>query len=381
MAAISKASIRKPQPWNRVSIVWFVVVFLCVSTMGNLFIYRPSTIGVVTPNDGGTTQGSTSGSASSSKPLDETNSVVGDSSDRVVRTFDQAAEATDNSNVSPFKNPGGGSETFIYHNTLKGPEGHEGSVVLDMMMAHAYTFNMAKTYGGSCGAGNDVGRAPENSLINSIGLQKELRFECPYEGEAGVHKKTIPSSNYMQEGVRSFTPEYATLLKSVTVYPTKTEQDKFTIVVHIARGKTSPCRSQYKGFDPYLPNQHYQMLIDKYMKPNARVIVYSQRDSFEGFDEFRDKGYELHIEEPIGDVWKNILLADVVIMSRSSFSYAPAIVSKGTVVYTPFWHKPLRGWDVVGKDVLEKSEVEFQRLKSTCKPSADKWAKFRKNQK
>jgi len=114
-----------------------------------------------------------------------------------------------------------------------------------------------------------------------------------------------------------------------------------------------------------------QLLINKYSKPDHenKVIIYSQSESFENFDEFREKGYELHIDEAISDVWKAVLTSDVFIMSRSSFSFVPAMLSgdSTTVVYTPFWDQPIRGWDIVRKDIEAQSDAEFQRLKSTCK--------------
>ncbi|KAL3896468.1 MAG: hypothetical protein SGARI_007160 [Bacillariaceae sp.] len=120
------------------------------------------------------------------------------------------------------------------------------------------------------------------------------------------------------------------------------------------------------------------MLIDKNMKPNAKVIIYSQEDSYESLDEFREKGYEMHIEEAIEDVWKAAMTADVFIMSRSDFSLVPAIVTKATVVYTPYWEKPLRGWNVVGKDVMEQTKAEMERIKATCPVKESKMDKLRK---
>jgi hypothetical protein len=102
------------------------------------------------------------------------------------------------------------------------------------------------------------------------------------------------------------------------------------------------------------------------MKPNAKVVIYSQKMSAESFDEFREKGYELHLDEPLDDVWTAVMTADVFIMSRSSFSYTPAVVTKATVVYTPFWHKPLRGWEVVSKEIIEQSASAMQHLKASC---------------
>jgi len=277
----------------------------------------------------------------------------------------------------PFYPKGNSKPSYIFHHTPGGRTGKEGHVVLDMIMAHAYSFHQGQLYGGSCGPGNDVGRDPENSLIKAIGLSDVLRFQCPSELTTKFRKKEIPSKDYQADGVRQITPEYVTLLKSVVKYPEK-DQNQYTIVVHISRDKFTPCRRQYKDYDPYLPNKHYQMLIDKYMKANAKVKIYSQENSFESFDEFREKGYELHIDEPIADVWRAAMNADVFIMSRSRFSYAPAVVTKATVVYTPFWDKPLRGWEIVKKDVLEQSQAEFNRLKATCKESTNKLLKFRR---
>lgn len=114
----------------------------------------------------------------------------------------------------------------------------------------------------------------------------------------------------------------------------------------------------------------HQLLIDKYSKDGFenKVIIYSQSSSYEPFDEFKEKGYELHIDEELSDVWTAALKSDVFIMSRSSFSFVPAMLAKNTteVVYTPYWDKPLRGWNIVRDDVQSQSDAEFSRLRSTC---------------
>jgi hypothetical protein len=120
------------------------------------------------------------------------------------------------------------------------------------------------------------------------------------------------------------------------------------------------------------------MLIDKYMKPNAKVVIYSQENSFESLDEFREKGYEMHVEEAIEDVWRAAMTADVFIMSRSDFSLVPAIVTKATAVYTPYWEKPLRGWNVVGNDIMDQTKTELDRIKATCPKIESRMDKLRK---
>lgn len=392
MAAISKASISKARSYSKqISLFWFLTAFLFVAALGHVYLFDDSTPvdAVVSRSvDEGTLPAAASANTatthSDTLPVEQYNGT-----DELSPASKSAARSSPNgiapgSRAETGESPFQLGETLVYHHTLNNHQGKEGSVVLDMIMAHAHAFHDSSTYGGSCGEGNDVGRDPEKSLIEAIGLSSELRFECPRENEYEGRKKMLPAKHYMQDGTRGMTPEYVELLRSVTAYPDRDQvfgQDpnRFTIVVHIARGKFSPCRKPYQGFDPYLPNQHYQTLIDKYMKPGARVIMFSQSESYETFDAFREKGYELHLDEAIADVWRNILVSDVAILSRSSFSFAPAIVSKGTVVYTPFWDKPVRGWDTVGKDVLEETEEEFRRLKSTCPVKKNKLEALRKH--
>ena len=328
------------------------------------------------------------------------------------------------SNKDHFRNPSldNGKNVYIYHHTLRSSSGKEGAVILNMLMAHAYAYHNGFIYGGSCGEGNDVGRDPENSLIEAVGLQDYLQFACPRDLATTDRKKVIPSNSYVHDGTRIFTPEYVEKLKTAVnikknISPHQQERDANskinTIVVHVSRGKKfTPCRrAVHNGYEPYLPNKHYQvseavlccvfrvkkcismcevkvniillflftkMLINKYMKPESdgyenKVIIYSQSTSYESLDEFKERGYELHIDEPIDDVWKTIMtVANVFIMSRSSFSFVPAMLvnndaSNSTkVVYTPFWDEPIRGWDIVRKDIQTKSDMELERLKSTC---------------
>jgi hypothetical protein len=55
-------------------------------------------------------------------------------------------------------------------------------------------------------------------------------------------------------------------------------------------------------------------------------------------------------------------------LSRSSFSLIPAVVTKAKiVVYTPFWHKPLRSWHVVrDKSILDMLDADTAQLRSSC---------------
>jgi hypothetical protein len=57
------------------------------------------------------------------------------------------------------------------------------------------------------------------------------------------------------------------------------------------------------------------------------------------------------INDPPIDCLRKLATADVLVMSRSSFSYVGAILNKtGIVMYHPFWHSALSSWLTVDAD-------------------------------
>lgn len=153
----------------------------------------------------------------------------------------------------------------MYHHTPGLPDKTEGSIILDMLLGHVYAYRQGGIYGGSCGDGNDVLRDPENSLIKAVGLENILQFACPRDLDVKDRKKVVPTRSYLEDGTRAFAPEYMDILRRFVKYPNREESPKTnTIVVHIRRGgkRHTPCRKSknlYQGFDPYLPNKHYQV--------------------------------------------------------------------------------------------------------------------------
>lgn len=252
-------------------------------------------------------------------------------------------------------------ENVTYFHRYTG--GKSGAVIEDMLMAHAYAFHMNGVYGGCCADGEYVVKHVE--LLDALGLKEALPFACPHdyprEGKQKV-MKTIGLDSYHTEDTRIWTPAYVAYLKSLVKYPKKNE-DEFVIVAHIRRGDVTPCRPKTLGYDRYLPNKHFMDVIDLYNKPGARVEIISESNSFESLDEFREKGYIVNLDEDLGEIWRTFISADVVILSRSDFSMIPAVCAMGQVVYTPFWHPPIRGWERVSKDIMIETDAETQRLR------------------
>jgi hypothetical protein len=226
-----------------------------------------------------------------------------------------------------------------------------------------------------------------------IGLSHVLPFRCPEDPTTPMMDRYA----YTQHDTGIFGPDYLQHLQTlladdsyydpllalvpapaqVVVVPLPhcdNKQESQRIAVHIRRGDITPCRPRTRGYPRYLPNQHYLKLIDRYTSTStstaqtkaSQVVIYSESESFESFDVFRERGYQVVLDGSIGDVWKGIIGSDVVILSRSSFSLVPAIMAKGKVCYTPFWHVPLPHWDVVDEAFLNETHTAFRQLKDTC---------------
>ena len=247
----------------------------------------------------------------------------------------------------------------MFHNYYPGKS---GKVVEEMMVAHSYIFHQNATYGGCCGTKSQKMTAHEE-LLDALGLKDVLRFRCPrdYVHDTQTRRSVISKDKYLKEDTHLWTPEYVDYLRSLVTYPERRHKE-YTIVVHMLRGNASPCKEENLGFLSYLPNLHYQKLIDKYMKPGARVIIYTSAKSFESLHEFRNRGYEVNTGTSLKETWKEFVTADVFIMSRSDFSMVPAMVAKGIVVYTPFWHHSLRRWKRASKSIIAQTDEETRRL-------------------
>jgi len=57
-------------------------------------------------------------------------------------------------------------------------------------------------------------------------------------------------------------------------------------------------------------------------------------------------GCDLHLDTDPFDAFHNLVCSDVLVLAKSSFSYAAALLSPNVCLYEPFWHRPLSSWIV-----------------------------------
>ena len=75
-----------------------------------------------------------------------------------------------------------------------------------------------------------------------------------------------------------------------------------------------------------------------------KVHIFSQGKPSD-YSEYKD--VTLHLDEPLMDTFLMMVMANVLVISGSSFSYAAALLSDGEIHYTRFWHSPLPHWHII----------------------------------
>jgi hypothetical protein len=121
------------------------------------------------------------------------------------------------------------------------------------------------------------------------------------------------------------------------------KNDCFNIAVHIRR--PNPDDNRIMGADT--PDEYYLNKIntirEKYKDKKILFHIYSQGE-LSNFNNYIANDTILKININLFDTFKEIVGADVLIMSRSSLSYTAAILSDGDIYYQQFWHPPMKHW-------------------------------------
>ena len=127
--------------------------------------------------------------------------------------------------------------------------------------------------------------------------------------------------------------------------------DEVSVAVHVRRGDVDGWQdpARYTSNDRVLRviRTIVHLLGGHGLRP--RLTVYSEGMP-EDFREFADCGCALHISEDALAAFHGLVCADVLVMAKSSFSYAAALLSDGMKVYEPFWHPPLAEWLALAGD-------------------------------
>jgi hypothetical protein len=99
------------------------------------------------------------------------------------------------------------------------------------------------------------------------------------------------------------------------------------------------------------PNEYYLNIMkiirnNHYFNKNTKPLlfhIYSQGESYL-FEQFISEDTILHINTDMFSSFTEMVAADILVTSFSSFSYIAAFLNSGTIYYHPFWHPPRKSW-------------------------------------
>jgi hypothetical protein len=94
------------------------------------------------------------------------------------------------------------------------------------------------------------------------------------------------------------------------------------------------------------------------------VTIFSE-SSCRCFKPFTDRNYTLNLDGNLTDVWGAMMQSDVLILSRSDFSFVPALLGKAKrILYTPYDKQALPGWETIDPTITERTNQELNYKKT-----------------
>lgn len=129
--------------------------------------------------------------------------------------------------------------------------------------------------------------------------------------------------------------------------------DYLNISVHVRRPNI--CDDRLDGADT--PDTYYLDVMNKIrqlkLNKSIKFHIYSQGNS-DMFSAYKSDDVEFHLNDTIENTFLGLVYADILVISKSSFSYTAGLLTDGLVIYHPgFWHPPLESWI---KDINNLSE-------------------------
>jgi hypothetical protein len=215
-----------------------------------------------------------------------------------------------------------------------------GSQVHDDLFAHAYCFNNGFEYGGS---------SNPNGLELRVNLSNLLSIPTPsYD-----YIPNLPNEEYRLDllGINAdeiFTEKFLNYVRSKAKVCQLDK--KKTIALHVRRGDVDS--NGIWTEQRYLSPEYYISILDTLQLyfPDHQLIIHSEYNFSEEIELFKKFNPIVKLDTDLVECWEDLITSEVYIMSKSSFSYVPALFNNGIILYTPFWHTPLKNWINVGEE-------------------------------
>ncbi len=133
------------------------------------------------------------------------------------------------------------------------------------------------------------------------------------------------------------------------------KKNRTNIAIHIRVINHHDDQCEIKDFENLegryeIHDYQYIMLISKLQKlyPRADVHIFSQPNIYKKYKSLtKMDGVQVHINTDAIDTFHHFCSADILVISKSSFSYLAGIYNKNKVLYIPFHHPPLEEWESI----------------------------------
>lgn len=198
--------------------------------------------------------------------------------------------------------------------------------------------------------------------LNSVkGILRYLVFNFLFKPDTQVVFQSEHFHNYS-----NWLPEKYNLIKeelrnkffaTPKNYPLHKSGVALSLAIHIRRGDVS---KDYK--DRYTSNSEIRIKLNaliKILNNNSIpfiIHVYSEGEE-KDFIELSDIAV-LHLNDDVFETFYNLVEADILFMAKSAFSFIAALLSKGLIIYDPFWHKPMKQWFIYQNGVFSKNKFQ-----------------------
>jgi hypothetical protein len=136
-------------------------------------------------------------------------------------------------------------------------------------------------------------------------------------------------------------------------------RDPFTIALHVRRGDVTTNDKKHAG--RFTPNAAFIRTLERLKEAvaarvsGARILLFSQGDSAI-FEEFARAGCDLRLDDSAIATHRQLAEADILVMSKSAFSYTAGVLSDGIALYDPHKYRPLCDW------ILRAPDGAFDKL-------------------
>jgi len=121
--------------------------------------------------------------------------------------------------------------------------------------------------------------------------------------------------------------------------------NKTNIAIHIRRGDVNSNDHPTR----FTPIEYYYRLVESFNEkfPDSNICIFSEENK-ENKDEFtifsKKPQVRVLLNLDILTTFEHLVHADILVTSKSSFSYLAGLLNTNRVVYMDFWHSPLSHW-------------------------------------